>query len=63
MHWASFLHFYQPAEQQPDVLEAIVIQSYRPLVEGIKMYKRVQLTLNINGTLLELFDKYGYFQD
>ncbi len=60
MYWANFLHFYQPAEQQPDVLEAIVVQSYRPLIEGIKKHKRVRLTLNISGTLLELFDKYGY---
>jgi len=60
MYWANFLHFYQPAEQQPDVLETIVVQSYRPLIEGIKKSKRVRLTVNINGTLLELFDTYGY---
>jgi len=60
MYWANFLHFYQPAEQQPDVLETIVVQSYRPLIEGIKKSKRVRLTVNINGTLLELLDTYGY---
>ncbi len=60
MYWANFLHFYQPAEQQPDVLETIVVQSYRPLIEGIKKCKRVRLTVNINGTLLELLDTYGY---
>jgi len=60
MYWANFLHFYQPAEQQPDVLETVVAQSYRPLIEGIKKHKRVKLTLNISGALVELFDKYGY---
>lgn len=60
MYWANFLHIYQPAEQQPDILEAIVIQSYRPLLEGIKKHKRVRLSFNINGSLLELFDKYKY---
>lgn len=60
MYWANFLHIYQPAEQQADVLEAIVSQSYRPLLEGLRKYKSVNLTLNINGSLLELFDKYGY---
>ena len=60
MYWANFLHIYQPAEQQPDVLEAIVAQSYRPLLEGLKKHKRVNLTLNISGALFELFDKYGY---
>lgn len=60
MKWANFLHMYQPAEQQPDILEAIVAQSYRPLIEGLKEHKQVKLTLNVNGALFDLFDKYGY---
>jgi hypothetical protein len=60
IRWANFLHMYQPAEQQPDILEAIVVQSYRPIIEGLINHKRVRLTLNINGALLELLDKYGY---
>lgn len=58
--WANFLHIYQPAEQQPDILEAVVAQSYRPILRGIKKHKKVRLTLNINGALLELLDKYQY---
>ncbi len=60
MKWANFLHFYQPADQQPDILEAIVAQSYRPIIEGIKKNKDVRLTININGALFELLHKYGY---
>jgi len=60
MKWANFLHFYQPAGQQPDILEAIVAQSYRPIIEGIKKHDKVRLTININGALFELLDKYGY---
>ncbi len=60
MYWANFLHFYQPAEQQPDILEAVAVQSYRPILRGIKKHKKVRLTLNINGALLELFDKHQY---
>ncbi len=60
MKWANFLHFYQPANQQPDILEAIIAQSYRPIIEGIKKHPEVRLTININGTLLELLHKYGY---
>jgi len=62
MYWANFLHIYQPAEQQPDILEAIVAQSYRPILLGLKKHKRVRLTFNINGALLELFDKYKYHE-
>jgi len=41
-------------------MEAIVAQSYRPILNGVKKNKRIRLTFNINGALLELFDKYGY---
>lgn len=61
MIWANFLHIYQPAEQQPDILEGIVVQSYRPILEGLREYKKVRLTFNVNGVLLELFDKYKYY--
>lgn len=60
MHWANFLHFYQPIDQQPDILEAVIVQSYRPLLQGFRARPRVRLTININGSLLELFDRYGY---
>lgn len=59
MYWANFLHFYQPAFQQPDILEAVVAQSYRPILEGIRQRPKIRLTMNISGSLLELFDKYG----
>ncbi len=60
MYWANFLHFYQPWGQQEDIMEAIVAQSYRPILNGIKKNKKIRLTFNINGSLLELFDKYGH---
>jgi len=60
MYWANFLHIYQPAEQQKDILESVVAQSYRPILEGLKKTKRARLTFNINGSLLELFDDGGY---
>jgi len=60
MFWANFLHIYQPAEQQPDILESIVAQSYRPILQGLQKNKKARLTFNINGALLELFDKYKY---
>lgn len=60
MNWANFLHIYQPAGQQPDILEAVVNQSYRPLVKGILDSASCRITLNVTGALLELFDKYHY---
>ncbi len=60
MYWANFLHIYQPAEQQPDILEAIIAQSYRPILTYLANAKNVRVTFNVNGSLLELFDKYGH---
>lgn len=60
MYWANFLHVYQPAEQQQDILASIVTQSYRPLFSGFARQKNVRLTLNITGALLELLDTHGY---
>lgn len=60
MRWANFLHIYQPADQQPDILQAVVTQSYRPILKGLIENKDARLTLNINGSLLELFDRGGY---
>jgi len=60
MKWANFLHVYQPADQQKDILEAIIAQSYLPIFSHIKENSHLRLTLNINGALLELFDKNGY---
>lgn len=60
MKWANFLHIYQPADQQPDILEAIVAQSYRPIITHLSKTPNIRLTLNITGALLELLDKHGY---
>src|SRR3989338_1611963 len=60
MKWANFLHIYQPADQQKDILESIVVQSYRPIISHILKSANIRVTFNVTGALLELFDKYGY---
>ena len=60
MKWAQFLHFYQPALQQKDILEAVVAESYRPLFKYFAEHD-VKLTINVGGSLLELFAEHKYF--
>lgn len=60
MYWANFLHIYQPYYQQPDILKAVVEQSYRPLIANLLKHEGARITLNINGSLLDLFGRYGY---
>ena len=60
MKWANFLHFYQPADQQRDILEAVVSQCYRPMFRGLLENPRARLTINVSGGLLEALDKHGF---
>ena len=62
MKWLNFLHFYQPADQQFDVLEAVVKQSYLPVFKQVNELTDARFTANISGSLLELFDKYNYHE-
>jgi hypothetical protein len=60
VQWLNFLHFYQPANQQKDILEAVVKQSYLPIFQKINELNSVSLTVNITGSLLELFERDKY---
>jgi len=62
MKWLSFLHFYQPADQQRDILEAVVSQSYLPVLKTINASKFGKQSINISGSLLELLDNNGYHE-
>lgn len=60
MIWANLLHLYQPPNQQKDILEKVVRESYRPLLQGFLDHPRAVATLNVNGVLLEMWEKYGH---
>lgn len=55
--WAILLHLYQPANQQPDILERVIFECYRPLVRGLLANPRARITLNVNGVLTELLQR------
>lgn len=59
MYWANFLHIYQPPTQKEIWVRRITDESYRKVFNGLLKIKRARLTLNINGILCELLDKYG----
>ncbi|MDO8558691.1 MAG: hypothetical protein Q7S09_05965 [bacterium] len=60
MHWANFIHIYQPADQSRAILDAVVNQSYRRIFSGLEKIPSFKLTLNINGALTELLARNGY---
>lgn len=60
MNWLFFMHFYQPANQQKDILEAVVKESYLPIFRKLNNLNTASITINITGSLLELFVRDGY---
>lgn len=53
MNWIIFLHFYQPHNQQKDILDAITEESYIKMVKLLKKYKDIKVNININACLSE----------
>ncbi|MHA1340741.1 MAG: hypothetical protein ACTSRZ_11540 [Promethearchaeota archaeon] len=60
VYFAFLLHIYQPPVQIPSVLNKIVIESYRPLLQALIEHPHIKITLNINGTLTEQLHDYKY---
>ncbi len=53
MNWVLFLHLYQPHDQKPEILTQVVNQSYLPFFKLLNRYRRVKVSININGCLTE----------
>ncbi|MBI4653043.1 polysaccharide deacetylase family protein [Candidatus Kuenenbacteria bacterium] len=60
MFWLNLLHIYQPPEQKKEIIKKITIQSYSKILNILKKRPEEKITLNINGSLTEQFDKYGF---
>ncbi|MBD3365724.1 hypothetical protein GF360_00030 [candidate division WWE3 bacterium] len=60
MKWVNFLHFYQPHNQQKDILNRIVHESYLPIVKGLLERPKARTVININGALVRLLADEGY---
>ncbi|NHJ04950.1 MAG: hypothetical protein EAX90_09010 [Candidatus Heimdallarchaeota archaeon] len=53
-----FLHIYQPPTQKPEILKKICKESYEPMIQLLLENPDVKITLNINGSLVELLNFY-----
>lgn len=57
----SFLfHIYQPPTQIAPVIKRITQESYFPIINALKEHSEAKATLNINGTLTEQLNDFGY---
>ncbi len=60
LHFAFLFHIYQPPTQIAPVLKQIVNESYRPIFETIRKFPLAKISLNINATLTEQLNDYGF---
>ncbi|MHA1522065.1 MAG: hypothetical protein ACTSVZ_02765 [Promethearchaeota archaeon] len=60
VHFAFLLHIYQPPVQIAPVIKQIVKESYRPLLAALRDHPEAKISLNINATLTEQLDDYGF---
>ncbi|MFX1260122.1 MAG: hypothetical protein ACFFAN_19915 [Promethearchaeota archaeon] len=60
VYFAFLFHIYQPPVQIPAVINQIVNESYKPIIEALKEHPDAKVTLNINGTLTEQLHDFGY---
>ena len=60
MKWINFLHIYQPPTQTAETLKLVTEESYLKIIELVETYPNFKITLNISGSLLELWVDHGY---
>ena len=60
VYFSFLLHIYQPPIQIPPVIKQIVNESYKPIFNALRDHPEAKITLNINGTLTEQLNDYGY---
>ena len=60
VYFAFLWHIYQPPVQSHEVIKQIVNESYRPLIQVLKNHPNARVSLNINGSLTEQLNEYGY---
>jgi len=60
VNFAFLFHIYQPPVQIPVVIKQIVNESYKPIIDALREHPNAKITLNINGTLTEQLNDFGY---
>ena len=60
LYWANLLHFYQPLDQDRNILERVVNESYHPVIRIFEQIPSARATINIQACLIELLIKTGF---
>jgi len=60
MLWINFLHFYQPATLDREIIIEAIEKSYQRIIQSLKKHGNAKITINIQGCLLEKINELGY---
>ncbi|MFX1535767.1 MAG: hypothetical protein ACFFDI_16255 [Promethearchaeota archaeon] len=60
VYFSFLFHIYQPPVQIAPVIKQIVKESYRPIINALNEYPHAKISLNINATLTEQLNDYGF---
>jgi len=60
LYWANLLHFYQPPDQDRNILERVVNEAYNPVLRIFEQIPTARATINIQGCLLDLLARTGF---
>ncbi len=60
INWVNFMHLYQPPGQEADIFHQVARESYFEIAKFFDRFDRLNLTMNLSGSLLEQFVYYHY---
>ena len=60
MKLGMFFHLYQPAYQRKHIVDAVTAESYFPLSKMLLKQNSGKITMNVTGSLFEMWDKFGH---
>lgn len=60
LYWANLLHFYQPPDQDRQILERVVNESYHPILRIFEQIPSAKATINIPACLIDLLIRTGF---
>lgn len=60
INWVNFMHLYQPPGQEADIFHRVARESYFEIAKFFDRFDRLNLTMNLSGSLLEQFIYYRY---
>ncbi len=62
MFWINFLHFYQPPSMGKETIDEVTKRSYFFIIKILKESRKAKIVANINASLLEHLEEWGYHQ-